>query len=77
MNDLATRDALLNAALEYTASMKGKARDRAVFDYLAGGALALSISDPANNTSLPPWLFVLGCRGGDRVQEITRMLTNG
>ena len=74
--DLTTRDALLNAAVMYTNGLTGKTRDRALFDYLAGCCEALFVAGQAN-TSLPPWLFVIGVRGGDRLKEIERMLHAG
>jgi hypothetical protein len=74
--DFATRDALLNAAVTYTASLTGKTRDRALFDYLAGACEALFVAGQAES-SVPPWLFVIGARGGDRLKEIERMLHAG
>lgn len=67
------RDALLNAALIYTNGLKGKARDRALFDYLCGAAEALFVAGKLES-SVPPWLFVIGVRGGNRLREIERML---
>lgn len=58
---------LYTGALNYTAPLKGKARDRAIFDYLAGASAATYGADHC-----PPWLFVMGARGGDRLNELTR-----
>lgn len=71
-----TRDALLNAAVIYTAGLSGKTRDRALFDYLAGACEALFATGQATS-AVPPWLFVIGVRGGDRLKEIERMLHAG
>lgn len=72
-NDFAVRDGLLKAALDVTKDLKPTARDRAVFDYLMGGAQALFITGQSENP-VPAWLFVIGVRGGTRIAEIERML---
>lgn len=75
MLDLVERDGLLKAALDHTAGLKGKPRDVAIFDYLAGAAKALHLGYPETHKSdCPPWLWVIGIRGGTRVAEIERML---
>lgn len=63
------RKKLLTAALNYTAHMKGKARDRAIFDFLAGASTALY-----GPNECPPWLWIIGVRGGTRVQEVAQQL---
>lgn len=66
---------LLQAALDHTQNVKGIARDRAVFDYLCGAAMAEFLLDESGVAQeCPPWLWVIGVRGGDRVAEIERML---
>ena len=74
--DMTTRDALLNAAVTYTNGLTGKTRDRALFDYLCGCCEGLFVAGKADN-SVPPWLWVIGIRGGDRLKEIERMLHAG
>lgn len=64
--------AILQAALDYTANLKGKPRDRAIFDYLCGAAKALHIKGAP--TDCPPWLWVIGVQGGNRVSAIQRLL---
>lgn len=73
---LAERNKLLELALHWTASLKGKARDRAIFDYLCGAnaGIWLSSGDGSPTAPCPPWLWVIGIRAGDRVREIERML---
>lgn len=66
-------DATLTASLSYTATLTGKTRDRAVFDYLCGAVYAYQASGILE-TNCPPWLWVIGVRGGDRVKTITNML---
>lgn len=63
------RQELLTAALDYTASMKGKARDRALFDFLAGASTALY-----GPHECPPWLWIIGVRGGTRLREVQDQL---
>lgn len=73
VNFLSIRDALLTDALEYVANLKGKKQDLALFDYLAGAVKALYRTGDLD-TEVPGWLFVLGVRGGTRVEEARRML---
>lgn len=72
----ADRDRLLTAALHFTASQKGKARDRAIWDFLCGALWADHIASGSTEAhpACPPWLWVIGIRGGARVAEIDRML---
>lgn len=67
------RQELLQASLDFTAHLTGKARDRAVFDYLCGAVKALHMTG-AVTTDCPPWLWVIGVRGGDRVKQIKGLL---
>ena len=66
------RDALLEQALLYTAQMSGRARDRAIYDFLVGAVTGLHLADLGD--PVPPWLWVLGVRGGTRLKEIQKML---
>lgn len=73
MDHFQLRDHLLNAAVDYTNGMTGKKRDLALFDYLCGACKALAVTG-TEQTDLPPWLFILAVRSGDRLKEIERML---
>lgn len=66
-------DEILNGAVSYTANLKGKRRDEAIFDYLCGACAALYATGEINS-DCPPFLFVIGVRAGDRLKEIERML---
>lgn len=73
MPTLTFRDAVLEAALQYTASLKGAKRDQALFDYCVGACKADALQSGDATREVPPWLFVLGVRGGVRVAEAERM----
>ena len=70
------RDEILNGAVNNTATLKGKRRDEALFDYLCGACAALYALGEIN-TDCPPFLFVIGVRGGNRLKEIETMLHGG
>lgn len=73
MNDaLKARDEFLRAGLDYTKNLTGKRRDVALFDYLCGAAKAHALL--TGETDCPPWLWVIGVRGGQRVKEAEHML---
>lgn len=76
MIDRQQRDRLLRAALGHTEALKPKARDVALFDFLCGALWADHIASeaPGPRPDCPPWLWVLGLRGGSRVKEAERML---
>ena len=71
--DFEMRDNLLNCAVNYTDNLTGKARDRALFDYLCGACEALHATRQIES-NCPPWLWIIGVRGGNRLKEIERML---
>lgn len=60
---------LFRAAMNYTQTLKPKDRDRAIFDFLAGASAATEGAD-----ACPVWLYVIGCRGGNRVKELERLI---
>lgn len=72
-DDLDHRDDLLKAALEFAKNEKGIRQDRMVFEFLAGACKALHMTGYFPS-ECPPFLFVIGVRGGDRVKEAQRML---
>lgn len=74
LGDNFVRNVLLHSALKHTEALKGAKRDTAVFDYLCGAVLALFTVGEVT-TPVPGWLWVIGIRGGARVDEIKRMLT--
>lgn len=76
MIDRQQRDRLLTAALGHTEALKPKARDVALFDFLCGALWADHIASGATGPrpDCPPWLWVLGLRGGSRVKEAERMI---
>jgi hypothetical protein len=67
------RDKLLRAALSFTENLKGKARDRAIFDYLCGACQALYVTGLLQHDT-PAWLYVIAVRGGTRVKEVQLLL---
>lgn len=73
MTHLDDRDSILAAALAHTNNLKGKKQDLALFDYCAGACHGMYLAGRLDNVC-PPWLFVIGVRGGDRVAEAKRML---
>lgn len=75
-NNFDVRNRLLRHALDFTKADKGKKRDEAIFSYLCGACAALHATGQIE-TDCPPWLFVIGVRGGTRVEEAERMLADG
>lgn len=73
IHPMALRDEILTKALEWTADRKGKGRDTALFDYCVASCRALAYVGAIEN-EMTPWLWILGCRGGIRVEEAERML---
>lgn len=70
---LVLRDALLASAVAHCRQMSGKRQDIAIFDHLAGACAALHTAGLLDHP-VPPFLFVIAVRGGDRFKECERML---
>lgn len=70
---LEVRDAIVRSALAHCENMSGKKQDLAIFDHLAGACAAL-YSVGMLDHPVPPFLFVIAVRGGDRFKECQRLL---
>lgn len=74
IHPMALRDEVLTKALAWVSDRKGKAADTALFDYCVASCRALAYVGAIEN-EMTPWLWILGCRGGNRVEEAQHMLT--
>lgn len=73
IHPLALQEKILADALAWVNDRKGKAADTAIFDYCVASCKTLAFVGAIEN-EMTPWLWILGCRGGNRVDEAQRML---
>lgn len=72
---LENRAHYMREAITMTEGMSHKQRDTAIYIYLAG-CVTGHYTALGRNLEVPMWLFVIGARGGSRLQELETWLAD-